>query len=116
MENFGANLKQVRTEKGFSQDAFATQIGVHVTNLSKYERNKSVPSLEIADKIANVLEISLDELVHGQPHEQAQSRIADSELLSLFSKTQHLSDSQKQTVIDLLSAFLLKANLKQQLS
>ena len=68
MENFGANLKQVRTEKGFSQDAFATQIGVHVTNLSKYERNKSVPSLEIADKIANVLEISLDELVHGQPH------------------------------------------------
>jgi hypothetical protein len=58
----------------------------------------------------------LDELVHGQPHEQAQSRITDSELLSLFSKTQHLSDSQKQTVIDLLSAFLLKANLKQQLS
>lgn len=116
MENFGANLKQVRTEKGFSQDTFATQIGVHVTNLSKYERNKSVPSLEIANKMANALDISLDELVHGQPHEQALARITDTELLSLFSKTQQLPEDQKQTVIDLLSAFLLKANLKQQLS
>lgn len=52
---------------------------------------------------------------NGQPHEQAEARITDAELLTLFSKTQQLSDDQKQTVTDLLSAFLLKANLKQQL-
>jgi len=75
-----------------------------------------VPSLEIADKMANALDISLDELAHGQPHEQARTRITDIELLSLFSKTQQLPENQKQTVIDLLSAFLLKANLKQKLS
>ena len=115
MDNFGANLKRFRAEKGFSQEAFASKIGVHVTNLSKYERNKSVPSLEIAEKMASVLEMSLDELVYGEQNEKAKITIADNELLSLFNKTQQLSDDQKKTVMDLLSAFLLKSNLKQQL-
>ena len=115
MEDFGANLKRFRTDKGFSQEEFATQIGVHVTNLSKYERNKSVPSLEIAEKMATVLDISLDEMVYGQQDEKARTRIADNELLGLFNKTQQLPDDQRKTVIDLLSAFLLKAELRQQL-
>ena len=115
MEDFGSNLKRFRSEKGFSQEAFAAKIGVHVTNLSKYERNKSVPSLEVAEKMASVLDMSLDELVYGQQNEKARIRIADNELLSLFNKTQHLPDDQKKTVMDLLSTFLLKANLTQQL-
>nr|WP_320120054.1 helix-turn-helix transcriptional regulator [uncultured Marinifilum sp.] len=115
MEDFGANLKKFRTEKGFSQEAFAAKIGVHVTNLSKYERNKSVPSLEIAEKMATALDMSLDEMVYGQQNEKARIRIADNELLNLFNKTQQLPDDQKKTVVDLLSAFLLKASLKQQL-
>ena len=90
-------------------------IRVHVTNLSKYERNKPMPSLEIAEKMATVLNMSLDELVYGQQNEKARIRIADNELLKLFNKTQELSDDQKKTVMDLLSAFLLKSNLKQQL-
>jgi len=116
MEDFGANLKKFRTEKGFSQEAFATKIGVHVTNLSKYERNKSIPSLEIAEKMAEALDISIDEMVYGQQNEKARIQIADNELLNLFNKTQNLPDDQKKTVIELLSAFLLKANLKQQLT
>lgn len=115
MEDFGNNLKHYRSEKGFSQEAFAGMIGVHVTNLSKYERNKSMPSLEIAEKMATALNMSLDELVYGQQNEKARIRIADNELLNLFNKTQELSDDQKKTVMDLLSAFLLKSNLKQQL-
>ena len=86
MEDFGANLKHFRTEKGFSQEAFAGKIGVHVTNISKYERNISIPSLEIAEKMADALEMSLDELVYGQQNEKARVRIADNELLNLFIK------------------------------
>ena len=116
MDNFGANLKRFRSEKGFSQEAFASKIGVHVTNLSKYERNKSIPSLEIAEKMATALDLSIDEIVYGLQDEKAQNKIKDTELLNLFNKTQDLNEDQKKTVMDLLSAFLLKANLKQQLS
>jgi len=113
--NYGGIVVTLRKEQGISQEVFAGMIDVHVTNLSKYERNKSMPSLEIAEKIATALNMSLDELVYGQQNEKARIRIADNELLNLFNKTQELSDDEKKTAMDLLSAFLLKSNLKQQL-
>ena len=116
MKNFGNNLKQNRLNKSLSQEAFAAKIGVHVTNLSKYERSKSVPSLEIAQKMAAILDVSLDELVHGKQEEKARTQISDNELLSLFNKTQNLEEGQKKTVVDLLSAFLLKADITKQLA
>jgi hypothetical protein len=60
--------------------------------------------------------MSLDELVYGQQNEKVRHQLSDNELLSLFNKTQQLSDDQKKTVKDVLSAFLLKANLTQQLA
>jgi transcriptional regulator with XRE-family HTH domain len=114
MSDFGSILKQLRSEKGFSQDVFASKIGIHVTNLSKYERNISIPSLEVAKRMAEVLEISLDRLVHGE--NIAQDTLEDSDLLSLFNKAQKLSSKQKETVKDFLSAFVLKADLAQKLA
>lgn len=66
--------------------------------------------------MASVLDISLDELDYGRQNEKARIYIADNELLNLFNKTQSLSDNQKKTVVELLSAFLLKANLTKQLA
>ena len=114
MSDFGAILKSLRSEKGFSQEVFASKIGVHVTNLSKYERNLSIPSLEVAKRMAEVLEISLDRLAHGE--NKAQDTIEDNDLLSLFNKAQNLSKKQKETVKDFLSAFVLKADLTQKLT
>ena len=66
--------------------------------------------------MASVLDMSLDVLVKGQQNEKARHQISDNELLSLFKKAQQLSDDQKKTVKDVLSAFLLKANLAKQLA
>lgn len=114
MDNFGKNLKELRSEKGFSQETFAAKIGIHVTNLSKYERNISIPSLEIAEKMAKVLSISLDQLVYG--NNRADAVIQDHQLLNLFAETQQLNETQKNTIKDLLEAFILKNNLQKQLA
>lgn len=114
MENFGERLKKMRSDRGLSQNLFAQQVGVHVTNLSKYERNLSMPSLDIAEKMATILQSTIDELVYGE--QKANTRISDDELLNLFTKTALLPEKQKETVKDLLSAFLLKSNLTQQLA
>jgi transcriptional regulator with XRE-family HTH domain len=100
--------------RGFSQEVFAKQIDIHVSNLSKYERNISIPSLEVAKRMADVLEISLDKLVHG--NNKAQDTIEDIDLLTLFNKAQKLSKRQKETVKDFLSAFVLKADLTHKLT
>jgi len=74
----------------------------------------SIPSLEVAEKIATELNISLDQLVYG--NNKAENIIKDNELLNLFVKTQDLTDGQKTTVKDLLEAFIFKTNLKKELS
>jgi len=116
MEDFGKRLKELRAEKNLSQEAFAQHIGVHVTHLSRYERGKSVPSLEVAQKMATAFGISLDELVYGKQNEKARNQINDSELLNYFIKTQNLDDDLKQSVIDFLDAFILKQGLRKQLA
>ncbi|GLR19575.1 hypothetical protein GCM10007940_41910 [Portibacter lacus] len=116
MKSFGSNLMQFRSKKGLSQEAFASLIGVHLTNLSKYERSKSVPSLEIAEKMAAILDITIDELVYGEQNEKAKNQISDNELLNLFNKAQDLDDDLKKSVIDFLDAFILKQGLRKQLA
>ena len=67
-------------------------------------------------KIAQVLEISIDQLVFGDQNEVSEKSIQDRELLELFKKVQAFNDKQKGTVKDLISAFILKADLTQKLA
>jgi len=116
MSDFAKNLKALRTKKGLSQEELALTIGVHSTHLSRYERGLSVPAIEIVQKIALAFNISIGELVFGLPNEKAKKAIEDVELLSSFSKVQGLDTKKQQTIKDLISAFVLKANLQEQLS
>jgi transcriptional regulator with XRE-family HTH domain len=116
MSKFAENLKKYRTAKGVSQEGMAKLIGVHSTHLSRYERGLSSPSIEVATKIAGVLEVAVDTLIFGDQGEQSEQSIDDKELLDLFKKVQFFNTKQKDTVKDLISAFILKADLQQKLA
>ena len=64
--------------------------------------------------MAKALETSLDSLVYG--NNKAEITINDNELLKLFNKAQNLSNKQKETVKEFLSAFVLKADLTHKLT
>ena len=116
MMAFDKNLKELRTKKGFSQEVFSNMIDVHVTNLSKYERGLTMPSLEVVEKMANALEVSLDELVYGSEAEKAQKTIIDTELLTMFTKAQLLEEEDRKCVKSLLKAFLFQKDIIKQLT
>lgn len=59
---FGSIVVQLRKEQGISQTALADQLGIHKNVLGRYERNEVLPSIEIARKIADILDVSLDYL------------------------------------------------------
>ena len=58
------NLVSVRKMHGFSQDELAEKIGVSRQTLSKYETGESLPDIERCKLLAEVLDVSLDELVN----------------------------------------------------
>jgi hypothetical protein len=66
-------------------------------------------------RMAEALDVSIDTLVYGKQN-NIDMQVSDKELISLFKKVQLLNNRQKETVKDLLSAFVLKADLKEKLS
>lgn len=54
-------LKQFRKEKGLSQTELADKVGLKQTTISQYERGTRHPNLAMAKRLANALEISLDD-------------------------------------------------------
>ena len=116
MNNFSENLKKCRASKNISQEELSKKIEIHSVQFSRYERGQSVPSIEVVQKIADALEVSIDELVNGTSDNNAEKNINDRELLSMFKKVQLLNDKQKDTVKEFLSAFLFKTDIKQKLA
>ena len=113
---FGDNLKRLRVEKGISQEDMAKKIKVHANHVSRYERGLSAPSIEVVEKMAKLLEVSIDELVSGSVNERMEKNISDRELLNIFQKVQSLEPQQLFAVKDFVSAYLLKADLQKNLA
>ena len=61
---FKDNLVSARKMHGFSQDELAEKIGVSRQTLSKYETGESLPDIERGKLLAEVLDVSLDDLVN----------------------------------------------------
>jgi transcriptional regulator with XRE-family HTH domain len=57
---FGECLTQVRKRKNLSQAAIGKKIGINGDAYGRYERNDVRPTIEMAIKIAQALEVSLD--------------------------------------------------------
>ena len=60
---FAKVLRDLRLKKGFSQESFAFEVGIHRTYVSQLERGLKSPSLKTVQRISEVLNVSLSELM-----------------------------------------------------
>lgn len=66
-KSIGTNLKQLRTQKGLSQDVLAEKLFVTRQTISNYETGKSYPDIDTLQKIATELDVELTWLLYGKP-------------------------------------------------
>ena len=75
---FGENLKTLRKQKGFSQEELATRLHVVRQTISKWEKNLSVPDADTLIRLAEVLEVSVSELLGAKiENENTASDVAE---------------------------------------
>lgn len=91
-------------------------MGIHPAHISRYERNQTVPSIDVVKKFADLLEVSTDMLVYGGEDEKVKDKITDNELLTMFSKTQALNEEDRKCVKSFLKAFLFQKDMQKQLA
>lgn len=61
---FRENLAQLRKLHNLSQEELAEKVGVSRQTLSKWETGESVPDIEKCDLLAQIFDVTLDNLVH----------------------------------------------------
>ena len=70
------NIKNLRKQKGLSQEELASRLNVVRQTVSKWERGLSVPDADMLEKIAQVLEVSIGDLLGGNiPEGESESQI-----------------------------------------
>ena len=62
-KQFGARIRELRLDKGLSQEELAFKAGVHRTYLGGIERGERNPSLKNIAAIAKALGVALPELL-----------------------------------------------------
>lgn len=60
---FNENLKTLRKQKGFTQEELAIRVSVVRQTVSKWEKGLSVPDADALQRIAEVLDVGVNELL-----------------------------------------------------
>ena len=68
-------LRMIRQARGLSQADLEKLTGIDANTFSRYERGAVTPSIEVAQKIAEALNVSLDELVTGPAKQKFEVKI-----------------------------------------
>lgn len=76
-EFIGKNIKEVRKEKGLSQQALADKCGFANTVLSAYENSKKIPNLTTIATIARALDVSIERLYYGDDNNAFINMVSD---------------------------------------
>lgn len=66
-ETLGAKIAALRKEKGMTQLELAHQLGITDKAVSKWERDLSCPDVGSLPKLAQILGVTVDELMQNKP-------------------------------------------------
>ncbi|MBQ2223414.1 MAG: helix-turn-helix transcriptional regulator, partial [Oscillospiraceae bacterium] len=65
-EKTGALIREAREAKNLSQQQLAEQLHITRTTVSKWENGRGMPDVSLLERLAEVLELSVTELVCGE--------------------------------------------------
>lgn len=68
IEHFSLVLRQLREERGWSQEQLAAQAGLNRSYLGEVERGSAVPSLVTVSKLASALDIRVSSMLARCEH------------------------------------------------
>ena len=98
----GEKITKLKKLKNLSQVTIAEATGISRDAISKYERGDSIPSVDYAKRIADVLGVSLDYLVSDNDKED----VLDNEAVKRIKEIQELPVEEKDKVYSVIDALV----------
>ena len=104
---FGEKIIQLRKNLKWSQEELAKKIGTSAPIVGRYERNEIKPSIEVAVKIANALDVTLDYLVG-----EGSLKALNKKTLQRLEDIEKLPEDDKQHIFYTLDNLIKAAKLR----
>lgn len=112
MAVFAERLKALRGERKLTQARLAELIGVNPRAYNRWERGNFVPQLDTLIKIADVLNVTLDELT-GRTEVAHAPTVHNPKLYALLEEVDALPDEEQQALIILMDSLVKRAKINQ---
>ena len=101
--DFGKRLAALRKERGFTQQSLADRVGVHVSQVHRYESGAALPAFDVLKALAVALQVSADVLLFDTAQ-----RGPDDDLRLQFEAVSQFNSEEKKIVKALLEGMILK--------
>lgn len=105
---FPQRLAALRKERGMTQQAMAEKIGIHVSQLKRYESGATQPTLEVFRKITLALSVSADALLFEPDERGPQTQ----ELKLQMEAVSKLDKKEREVIRSVIDSILLMHDAK----
>lgn len=102
----GQHITKLRKQLKLSQNELGKKVGTSGDIIGRYERDEVKPSIEVASKIADILEVSLDFLLGKIDAE------VDRQLLKRVLEVQQMDTEDREHILYTLDALIKNVKLK----
>ena len=109
MKSIGKMISSLRKEKGMTQSELAEKMNVTDKAVSKWERDLSCPDINTISKLADVLEVSVDELLQAKKKEYSNTKLKD--LINLIFKAIAVAMGVAVIVLNVLNKIDIKSSV-----
>ena len=109
MKSIGETIATLRKEKGMTQSQLAEKMNVTDKAVSKWERDLSCPDINTISKLADVLGVSVEELLKAKKSVYAGSKIKD--LFNLILKAVAVAMGIAVIVLNILDKIDIKTSI-----
>jgi transcriptional regulator with XRE-family HTH domain len=102
--DLGNKIKEIRNQKGIKREDLAKLIGTSPAIIGRYERNERTPSIDVAKKIAQALDVSLDYLTGD-----SSVLVQDKKMVFRLEELQKVNPADKDRILYILDVMIKDA-------
>ena len=113
--SLGQRLRELRKQRGFTQVELAKILGTSQRMIAYYEAQGGNVSADMMAKLADALDVSVDQLLNGQksPSRKPQQPPNDLRLMRKLRLVERLPAKDRRSVLQIIDVLLERQALKQ---